>query len=265
MSISRVRVLTEDGSHLFRDYILRIRSGLSEEVPLYLLTDKETSDDLEYELAVGAGPFGSRFEFGQKLSQWLSQAERRELSRNSGLWNWLALYYFDYLCPADHSGKRKPLAVPHYVLEGKFTHNRYYRHLVRFAWSACTQHGEDAQVLLTAAGKASPGIGQWGDISEQLGGYQGIFGSRTVIGAACRMYVTGNGSINYGAASQSGKGSARRLAAVSKQLVMTHDLRTTSVYSFIAMLPKEFDRWKGHPIAAAQAEAVSASEAAVVL
>ncbi len=52
--------------------------------------------------------------------------QRRRLSRDAGLWNWLALRYFEQLCPPDAKGVRKPMAAGHYVLEGRFAHNRYY-------------------------------------------------------------------------------------------------------------------------------------------
>ncbi len=50
-------------------------------------------------------------------------------------------------------------------------------------------HGDDGAILLTSAGKPTLGIGQWGDISEQLAGYQDILGSRTAMIVATRLYL----------------------------------------------------------------------------
>lgn len=256
----RVRVLNDEGTRLFREYLGRVRGGAVEAAPQHLLTNDRTSSPFEPELTVETGPFASREDFGKRLEGWLAPAERRVISRDAGFWNWLALYFFDDLCPTAAGGRRKMLALPHYVLEGRFAHNRYYRHLVRFAWLSVAVHGSGARVLLASAGKGGSGIGQWGELSEQLGAYQGVFGSRTAVEAAGQLFVDGAGGVVRGAASPSGPGSVRRFAAVLKQFVMTYDLRTAAVEDVIALLPKEFDRFRCLP---APASPLSSAPAAV--
>jgi hypothetical protein len=239
-----VRTLTEDGARLFREYVDRQRGRGAEPPPIHLLTDEATSAPLGVDVSVEVRNFASRIEFGRYLAEVFKGVERRRLSRDAGMWNWLALRYFDQLCPPDAKGLRKPMAAGHYVLEGRFAHNRYYRHLVRAAWYAIALHEDDGAVLLTSAGKPTPGVGQWGDISEQLSGYQDILGSRTAMIVAARLYLDAELGTKRGAASPSGGGSVRRLSMVLRQLAMTHDLRTAAPDAVIAMLPDEFEPFR---------------------
>jgi len=242
-----VRTLNEAGSRLFREFVERQRGGGFEPPPFHLLTDDETSLPAGFEASIEVRDFPSRVEFGRYLVEALKSAERRRISRDAGLWNWLALRYFNQLCPPDDKGMRKPLAAGHYVLEGRFAHNRYYRHLVRAAWYAMALHGEDGAILLTSAGKPTPGIGQWGEISEQLAAYQDILGSRTAMVVAARLYLDPARGTKPGAASPSSGGSVRRLATVLRQLSRTHDLWTAAPEEIIAMLPDEFSPFRGDP------------------
>ena len=223
-----VRVLNEAGSRLFREFVERAKAGSTEAPPFHLLTDNATSEPSGLDVAVEQRTFVSRIEFGRYLADAFSAIERRRISRDAGLWNWLALFYFDQLCPSDSTGHRKVLGAGHYVLEGRFAYNRYYRHLVRFPWFATVLHGERAAILLTAAGKATPGIGQWGELSEQLAGYQDILGSRAAVEVAARLYLDADGKPVRGAASPSGPGSVRRLSMVLRQLAMLRPMRSSA-------------------------------------
>ena len=238
-----VRVLNDEGNRIFREYLDRLRAGATETPPKGLLTSALTSDPFEPEVSVDDGPFASREQLGRYLVERFAVAETRVISRNAGLWNWLALFYFDDLCPANASGNRKPLAPSHYVLEGQFAHNRYYRHLVRFVWLSVLVHGDDARVLLASSGKGASGIGQWGELSEQLGAYQGVFGSKTAVGVAARLFLDDAGGLVRGAASPSGQGSVRRFATVLKQFLLTYDLRTATIDAALGLLPREFEKF----------------------
>jgi len=242
-----VRCLNEEGSRLFRDYVERVRKGDTETPPWHLLTDEATSAPLDANVLIEVRDFASRVEFGRYLADRFSHVEKRRLSRDAGLWNWLALRYFDQLAPPAASGPRKLLAPGHYVLEGRFAHNRYYRHLVRAAWYALALHGDDGAILLMSAGKPTPGVGQWGEISEQLAGYQDILGSKTALVAAATLFLDSAGATKRGAASPDGPGSVRRLSTVLRQLAMTHDLRTAEPAEVVAMLPDEFEAFRSAP------------------
>lgn len=245
--VEPVRLLNDDGTRLFRDFVDRAKKGSTETPPWNLLTDEATSTQPDFAATIENQPFASRAEFGRYLVGAFKHVGRRRLSREAGVWNWLALRYFEQLCPPSRSGARKLLATGHYVLEGRFAHNRYYRHVVRAAWYAIELHGDDGAILLTSASKPTPGIGQWGEISEQLAGYQDILGSRTAIIVASKLFVDDAGATKRGAASPDGGGSVRRLSTVLRQLAMTHDLRTAEPAQVVAMLPDEFEPFRSGP------------------
>jgi len=243
-----VRVLTDAGIARFAAYLASIRTGETGPVPLELLADPVTSASLEANIEVermaSGKPFVDRYEFGIYLREQLKKIDHRSISRNYGLWTWLALYYFDQLCAVEVDGARKPRADEAYILAREFKYDSYYRHLVRTAWLAASEHNDFSRVLLVPAGKpgATP-LGQRGEIIEQLAGRQSIFGSSTIIEGAYRLYFDSEKGRPKRGAGGSGAGSPRRLALVVQQLDLTYDLRASTAQQFLGLLPKEFDRW----------------------
>jgi hypothetical protein len=167
-----------------------------------------------------------------------ANCEDRLISRNHGLWSWLALFYFDQLCKADASGNRKPLEDAVYVLEERFSFRRYYRHAIRTPWMAVKEHGEHAKVLLLTSGK-----GTRTDINEQLGAYQHLFANKTIIASAYAMYFDVDQQKPRRGAGGKGGGSARRLASIARQLELTYDLQECTPTKFLGLLPREFKGW----------------------
>jgi hypothetical protein len=239
----RIRVLNEEGALQFRQFVESVRTGSVLATPLALLRDPATSSEIEPKMTMEEVPLTSRLDLGRNLAAWLRPSEQRVVSWNIGLWNWLSLRFFDQLCPQDGAGKRKVLQPSHYVLDHAFSYQHYYRHLVRFAWLAYATHGERARILLCHSGKASEGIGQWGEISEQLGARQDILGNKTIIDAAGLLYLDDFGNPIRGATSRDRKGVVRRLADIANQLGLTYDLRTCPVADFLNLLPPEYERW----------------------
>lgn len=233
-----IRTLNEEGVKKFSDYLDRLTSDPEASPPLNLLKDGEFSEPFDTRVSIEAQSFGDAYEFGEYLSQVLEPANTSAISLDSGLWSWLALYYFDFLCPRDDLGRRRPLEKSSYVLDSDFKFRRYYRHAVRTPWLAVQLHGEKAKVLLITSGK-----GRRTDIAEQLGAYQEIFASKTIIKAAYNMYYDNEKGMLKRGAGGKGPGSPRRLSAIVRQLQLTYDLYDCSVPNFMSMLPSEFGRW----------------------
>lgn len=242
-----VRILNEGGARLFREFVERARKGSTEAPPWNLLTDEASSAPLEFAAEVELRSFASRADFGRYLVSAFKHVERRRLSRGAGMWNWLALRYFDQFCPPNGAGARRLLEPAHYVLEQRFNYTRYYRHLVRAPWLVMALHGDAGAIQLTSADKKKTGIGEWGEISEQLAGYQNILGSKTAMLVAAKLYLEGSGETKRGVASPTGAGSVRRLSAVFRQLSMTHDLQSADPLEVVAMLPGEFEAFRNGP------------------
>lgn len=233
-----VRVLNAEGLSKFTDYLSELRAAPSKAPPFELLTDGRYSDPFDPPATIEHRSFNSAYEIGAYVIDVFGGCEDRLLSRNHGLWSWLALLYFDQLCKPDESGNRKPLEDAVYVLEERFSFRRYYRHAIRTPWMAVKEHGEHAKVLLLTSGK-----GTRTDINEQLGAYQHLFANKTIIASAYAMYFDATHQKPRRGAGGKGGGSARRLASIARQLELTYDLQECTPSMFMSLLPKEFNSW----------------------
>ena len=233
-----VRVLNAEGLAKFTEYLADLRSAPSKAPPFELLTDGRYSDPFDPPVTIEQRSFNSAYEIGAYMIEVFESCEDRLISRNHGLWSWLALFYFDQLCKPDGSGNRKPLEDAVYVLEERFSFRRYYRHGIRTPWMAVKEHGEHAKVLLLTSGK-----GTRTDINEQLGAYQHLFANNTIIASAYAMYFDTTQQKPRRGAGGKGGGSARRLESIARQLELTYDLQECTPSKFLALLPKEFKAW----------------------
>lgn len=236
--MSLIRTLNEDGAKKFGAFLEALRSDCFLEIPTLLLTDGNFSEPFEVDIEIDDVDFVSAYEIGVYLVEKLSPCEDRLISRNVGLWNWLALFYFHRLCKKKADGSRKVLEDAVYLLDARFSFRKYYRHAIRTPWLSCKEHGLRAKVLLILSGR-----GVRSDINEQLGAHQDIFSNKTVISAAYAMYFDSNAGKPKSGTGTKGGGSPRRLANLVRQFELTYDLRDCTTERFIDLLPKEFDRW----------------------
>ncbi len=233
-----VRMLTDEGIAQFVQFLERQRTGPAEPVPVSLLTDPSTSTPLATPIIIERKDFGDRFAFGEYLVDLLRPLDRRQIANSHALWTWLALYFFDYICPAV-AGKRNVLEDAVYVLGKVFNHQRYYRHLVRTPWLIVSEHSENGKVMLVMRDKGSRS-----EIFEQLAARQDILGNQTIVAGAYRLYFDTKEQRPKRGSGGKGAGSPRRLSAVVQQLDLTYDMRDCTVEQFIKLLPSEFDRFR---------------------
>jgi hypothetical protein len=246
-----VRALTASGTERFQLWLKAARLGSTEAPPLACLVEEGLSEARHPGQAIerqpGSRSFESRYTFGLYLCDRLHPFAKTAISRDTGLWNWLSLYFIDQLAPPLADQRRRILDTEVYVLAPVFKYDSYYRHAIRSCWLAALEHGDASRVLLVPAGKARPGTGTLahrGELIEQLASRQQVMGSRTIIAGAAELYLDSNtGRPKSGAAGRNG-GSPRRLAAVIQQLDRTYDLNALTVEQFLDLLPGEFDRWK---------------------
>lgn len=231
-----VRVLTDEGIAQFTQFLSRLRTGGNDPVPYSLLTDPQTSAPLPQEITIERKHFGNRFGFGEYLVNILNPVDAREITY--GVWTWLALYFFDEICPVV-SGKRNVLEDAVYILGKSYNYQRYYRHLVRTPWFVVSNHGEHGKVMLIMRDK-----GTRSEIFEQLAARQETIGNRTAIAVAYRLYFDPAAQRPKRGAGGKGEGTPRRLSAVIQQLDLTFDLRDCTVDRFLALLPPEFNRFR---------------------
>jgi hypothetical protein len=240
-----VRILNADGMAHFERYLNQLRGGLDQPPPPDLLSGHAYTTVADPAASLDKRVFTNRFEFGTYLADRLAPLDRRAISRNSGLWTWLALYYFDQLCPAASNGTRKVHSVQAYVLPLRYDYRIYYRHLVRTPWLVALDHGAFAKVLLIPAGASDEApLATRGEIIEQLASRQDYLANPAIIEAAYRLYFDDQkGRPRRGAGGSSG-GSPRRLATILQQLGLTFDLGACKPETIQKLLPREFERWR---------------------
>jgi hypothetical protein len=233
-----LRTLNSTGIESFANYLQSLRNGSAAEPPFHLLTDDVTSDPLDVDIPMQQQSFVDGYAFGEYLVATLKPLPRSKIAFDHALWSWLSLYHFDQICPAV-DGKRAVLEDAVYVLPSTYNHRRYYRHLVRTPWLAVEENGNCAKVLLK-----NRGSGKRSDIFEQLAARQTIFGNKTIIAGAYKLYFDETAGLPKRGAGGKGAGSPRRLVSFIQQIDLTYDLMACTPDQFIGLLPKEFDKFQ---------------------
>lgn len=243
-----VRKFTEAGNAAFATYLHALQADPSLTPPWHLLTDDEYSEEVAFTATVErephGGPFAERFEFGTYLVDRLSGADRTKISFDHGLWNWLALYFFDQLCAANATGERRVQAEVRYLLTSDYRHNRYYRHLVRSPWLAVLLHPVYSRVLLKPVSEPDHPLATPGEIFEQVASRQGVFRSPMMMAAIDALWFDPASGKPRPKVAGSGGGSPRRLGRLLKQFELTYDMEADVAGLVVGLLPREFARWK---------------------
>ncbi|MDF1754849.1 MAG: hypothetical protein P1U89_18830 [Verrucomicrobiales bacterium] len=233
-----LRLLTPKGTQLFRTYVESLHSNPFAEVPIHLLTDARASELLKDDCHLPSGPFESKFEFAKSLSEALGDFKIEDLSeeKSEGMWNWLALFYFDILSPHDDKGKRKATEINRFLLSRDW--KRKSRHLVSSVVGAYQMHGQVSEVVLSSA----PSIGS--EIVNQLSGSQEFWTNRGLIKYVHLLYWDiENNCVKKGVTPREKPGTIRRLVEILHQLERTYDLYSLDLDDFKIIAPAEFRRW----------------------
>lgn len=241
--MKQLRKLNDEGLAEFETWIAD--GGLGKP-PIELLTSQTTSVPVAGVL-VGKPVVTDRYAFGQYLVELLGPLNPADLSADRHLWSSLALLWFDHLCPPMATG-RKLEKLYRYVLSTDYRH--YYRHLVRSPWQLVRDHGPNARLLLLQSTERPNPLRVHGEILEQLGGRQAVLRSKSIIAEANLLFadpVTGRPKPRV--ASKNIGGTVRRLGMVLRQFDLTFDVDDMPDQGLIALLPREFDRWKLKPAA----------------
>jgi hypothetical protein len=236
----RLRRLTTQGIERMSAFLDSLTTSTPEAPPYETLTNPAMSEPAPGEIEIEQRTFASRFDVARYLDERLGEAGTRGLERDRGVWAWLALLFFESLCPVGRDGRLKPGARARWIPEIS-NFQRYYRHLLCGPYLIYRAHRDDprrAMVLLYGP----PSV--MGEVVEQLASRQQLITNRAVVAAATGLYFdSSKGSPRRGFGGK-GPGSPRRLADVLNQLDLTWDLYAMSDDEVLAKLPSEFDRFK---------------------
>lgn len=239
MKLSR---FTPYGIETFSGFLDTVRETGAGQPPISLLTDPLFSEIVIGDVETAPpGTFHTRFEAASYLSSVFAGSDLpANIERDVALWTWLAARYFDDLCRKDNSGQLKPGERARWIPEVS-NFQRYYRHLLAGPYLIYRAHiDQPARAMALLCGSVtSPG-----DIAEQLASRQELVSNPTLIQVATDLYVDpATGKAKQGAGGKGG-GSARRLADLVNQLDLTWDLYAMVPPGLLALLPKEFDRFR---------------------
>lgn len=237
----KIRRLNSAGIDRFERFIDSITGLTALEVPFAVLEDPSLSDALDVDVSIEQRTFASRLELGEYLFARLANSGLRDVDSDAGMWAWLALFYFDVLCPATGpNGKRMPGDRARWILDPE-NFQRYYRHLLAGPFRVVRAYS-DAPHLAMCVLCGPPD--RPGEMVEQLASRQELVTNRAIIEAATKLYWNGNSGLKRGAGGK-GAGSARRFAAVLQQFDVTFDLYELTCRELLDLLPCEFNRFRG--------------------
>jgi hypothetical protein len=234
-----LRALNPAGIERFRAYLGALRDGGQAEPPWSLLDDPSGTEELSFETTVSAARFATRWRAAEYLWTLLAPLDPREIEGSRGLWAWLALYFFDQVAPRRPDGTRRPGQDYRHVPDFGFRYR--YRHLLFGPFAVYRRHRAHAILLLAGPLHTEPSVYQ------EVTSRQDLIASRGVIEALNALYLDRpRGVAKRGAhAGEDRPGTLRRFVRVLQQLDLTYDIYGMSGEAILALLPPEFDEWRG--------------------
>lgn len=235
-----LRRLTPDGIKMFSDYLDALEESPAQPLPLHLLTDAASSELASDKADIEPMQFGNRYNAAKYLDELFINIGLVDVERDSGLWSWLALYYFDELCPL-HGSERDPGARARYIADAK-NYQRYYRHLLAGPYRIYRTHRHDPEIAMAVL--CQP-IDKPGDIVEQFASRQELVTNPSVMAVATMLYVDKASQKQKRGSQTKNAGAARRLTSVLSQFDLTWDIYAMRANELNDILPKEFDKFRG--------------------
>ena len=239
--MDRVRRLTDEGLGAFARYLGRLRRDGAEPPP-ELLTDPTHSQACVLgDVRIEPRGFGSRREFAEYIDQRFVEAGVFADADETGMWEWLSLFYFDAVCPKDDKGMRKPGADGRHLL-GDPDARRRHRHLLRGPYMLFRRfrggpRGELDLVL-------GYGLPVHGVAATHLVERPRLVGSPGALIAASRLYVDPATRKPIRGYTDERTG-LRAYCKFLNNLPECFDLSTLSPETVVALLPREFAAWLG--------------------
>lgn len=236
----KLRRFNSDGITAFADYRSRLSLEPTLTPPINLLDDPAYTEIICENTEVEPRSFENRLEAGQYLNDLIDAAGITLPERDRGLWVWLTLFYFDAVCPADGNGCRKPMQDAR-LLPILDNHQRFYRHLLLGPFLIVRAHRNNPEHALAFLKQT---LWKPGEIVEQLASSKELVTNPAVAEVATRLYFDRATNTFKRGSSSKIKGSPRRLASLLNQLDLTWYLYGMRTDEILALLPKEFDRFR---------------------
>ncbi|MDI6732679.1 MAG: hypothetical protein QME51_02140 [Planctomycetota bacterium] len=232
-----IRILNEQGLEKFQNYINQLKDGMDEDPPVDELSQEPFSVEFSPRIKVGKRTFANRLEMGKYLSEILQGISADKLTSEKGLWSWLALFWFDIICPRDDNGMRKILKSNHYICSSNWKY--WHRHFIAASWDIYSTHKRFSRLFL-----GSP-IFIHNDWTEQVASRQDFISNKYIVEAIDKLYWDeSKEKPKPKALGPKVGGGLRRLIQLIQQFGRTYDLFSIPPKEFLSLLPQEFNNWK---------------------
>lgn len=235
-----LRRLNVAGIAFFRDELEQVRRGRAVQGPLPWLQDESLTEIVDENVRVTASIFTTRLTLARHIVEQIGRENIDRLMNDTGVWAWLAAVYFDSVCPPTQSGIRAPKSDYRYIPSSSYTH--YYRHLIRGPVRILRLHETVdgvAEVVLTQPPHKP------GDLVEQLSSRLEVITNSAILATANTLYYDRTKrALKPGTSSKSQPGRPRRFVDYLGQLELTRDLYSIGRDELLALLPREFERWR---------------------
>lgn len=229
-----VRRFNSAGLLVFQEFLDSQRTSDPRPWPESALTDPQFTESIAFASNVERRDFSSRLDLAAYLDSAFSGYNPPRT--DSGLWAWLACFYFNEICPKLPNGRPSPGSLPRWIpVSSDF--RRYYRHLVAGPYAIYRAHRDDPQRALAILCQKP---GRPGEMVEQFASRQQIVTNPAIMQVATDLFVDKNRMKANRRASSKGPGGPRRLIEVLGQLDVTWDLSMLTPDQLHARLPAEF-------------------------
>jgi hypothetical protein len=236
----KLRRLTNSGLEKFNEYLDELTITPSSAPPFYLLESTEYTELAGDPTDVVISAFPTRLAIAEYLDTLFKDANLTPEDRDVGLWAWLALAYFDILCPVGGNGTRKPRERVRYIPKPE-SYLKYYRHQLLGPYLIYRANRDNPQRAMALLCKA-PHIHD--DIVEQLASRQELVSNHAIMELATTLYYdSASKQIKKGAAGKRGLVVPRHLADVLSQFDLTWDLYAMTADELLKVLPREFRKF----------------------
>lgn len=234
----QARRLTDDGVTRFAEWLTALKSDPALDAPLQLLTDPDHSAPIDVDVNAEPREFVSRLEVAEHLHRVL-KADAAALRIDGNFWSWLALCWFESLCPT--IGGRWQPGDSHRWIADLNNPRRACRHLLAGPYQILRAHRDDpnrARALLS--GRPD----HLNPLITQIASRPSLVTSTAVVAAATRLYYDTARGRNRPGLNDQGPGSPSRFADVLNQLDLTWDLHSLTTEELLDLLPPEFDQFR---------------------
>jgi hypothetical protein len=234
-----IRRFNDRGLAVFRIFLDEVKADPTLSVPPNLLEDNALTDIVSTKVDITSRVLTTRMEAGIFLLELVEKIGLSTPEKDVGFWSWMALVFFESLCPVDRAGRRKMGDKSRCILE--LRHDRFYRHLLLGPFLIVRAHKDNPEraVALLNNPPSTPG-----DISEQFSSRLEQITNKALVELLSKLYFDPIHKIIKRGAAGKGGGSVRRLSMLMNQLDLTYYLYGMTAEAISALLPKEFEKFR---------------------